>query len=67
MTTLHRPIASSPRKAAKNAVKASQIVWTANIAETPGAALVVKDAARNAVGASQIVGAAKVAGDSGNR
>ena len=51
--TALQTLATSPTKeAARNAVGASQIVRTANIAEPPGAAPVVKEADGNIVEAS---------------
>ena len=49
---LHRLVACPTKEAVGNAVRASQIVRTATIAETPGAAPVVKEAAGNIVEAS---------------
>ena len=49
---LHRLVACPTKEAVGNAVSASQIVRTATIAETPGAAPVVKEAAGNIVEAS---------------
>ena len=46
-TALHRPVASTTKEAAGNAVEASQIVRAAIVAETPGAAPVVKETAGN--------------------
>ena len=52
---------SDSKEKTGNALGASQTVRTANVAETPGAAPVVKEAAKNAEGASQIVRTANVA------
>ena len=57
----HRPVASPVKEAAENAVGTSQILRTANVAETSGAASVLKEAAENTVRASQIERTANLA------
>ena len=49
------------KETAENAVKVSQIIRAAKVAETPGAAQVANEADENKIEASQIVGEAKVA------
>ena len=53
-TGLQRPVTIPTKEAAEKAVGAFQIVRTANVAGTPGAAAVVKEASENMVRASQI-------------
>ena len=50
---LHRSVATPTKEAAD--------VGATRVAESPGAAPIVKEAAENAIGASKIVGAARVA------